>query len=69
MICIVESSRTWEKGMKEYKTIQVDASIKDRLKILCDREGYSISFVANRLFERFLNGEAPHHEVFFKMHP
>jgi len=43
--------------MNKTTTIRVNSEVIQRLKTLCDREGYSMSFVANRLFERFLNGD------------
>ena len=42
--------------MKEYKTIQIEASLKDRLTDAIRPRGWSISFVVESLIEKFLDG-------------
>ena len=43
--------------MKEYKTIQIDADLKNRLTKVAKENGWPISVVVGRLIEQWLNGE------------
>ena len=43
--------------MKEYKTLQIDAELKDRLIKVAKENNWPISVIVGRLIERFLNGE------------
>ncbi|KKL05644.1 hypothetical protein LCGC14_2603980 [marine sediment metagenome] len=43
--------------MKEYKTLQIDAELKDRLTKVAKENNWPISAVVGRLVERWLNGE------------
>lgn len=42
--------------MKEYKTLQIDAELKDRLSEVAKQNGWPISFIVGRLIERWLDG-------------
>ncbi|KKN26503.1 hypothetical protein LCGC14_0874190 [marine sediment metagenome] len=42
--------------MKEYKTIQIDAELKDRLTKVAKENNWPISVVVGRLIERWLDG-------------
>ena len=42
--------------MKQYKTIQIDADLKDRLTKITQENGWPISVVVGRLIEHWLDG-------------
>ena len=43
-------------SMKQYKTIQIDAELKDRLTKITQENGWPISVVVGRLIEHWLDG-------------